>query len=110
MTDTVIFFVGASIADFIINNFFKVANSSVTPEVFEGEICFERAYEELTCGVTSMRLDCITAAVASRSRSAAENMVLSGTVTVNGTELRKKRRYVEMRGHFNFQALGQVSD
>lgn len=101
------FFVGASIADFIINNFFKVANSSVTPEVFEGEICFERAYEELTCGVTSMRLDCITAAVASRSRSAAENMVLSGTVTVNGTELRKKDAMLKCGDILTFRRLGK---
>lgn len=84
------FFAESSIADYIIGNFSGVANNSVVPEIFDGEIHYKKVYEELTCTVTSMRLDCMTAAVTARSRSDAENMVLTGTVRLNGIENRKK--------------------
>ena len=70
----------------LIHIFSGVANNSVVPEIFDGEIRYKKVYEELTCTVTSMRLDCMTAAVTARSRSEAENMVLTGTVRLNGIE------------------------
>ena len=60
------FFAESSIADYIIGNFSGIANNSVVPEIFDGEIHYKKVYEELTCTVTSMRLDCMTAAVTAR--------------------------------------------
>lgn len=84
------FFAEDTIAEYIISNFDFVANCPVSVSEYSGAVSYQRAYEEIVCNAASMRLDCVIAAVLSKSRTEAENFVSCGHVFINGTEKKKK--------------------
>lgn len=83
-------FVEDTISEYIISNLDSVSNRAVSLSMYDGTVHYEMKYEELLCSVMSMRLDCIVSAAAAHSRTDAENVILSGSVRVNGIENKKK--------------------
>lgn len=103
-------FVEDTISEYIISNLDSVSNRAVSLSVYDGVVHYEMKYEELLCSVMSMRLDCIVSAAAAHSRTDAENVILSGSVRVNGIENKKKDAQLKSGGHFNDKALRKIQN
>lgn len=90
-----VIFVYESMAEFIVQNLVSVRKYKISPEIYYGEIVYERQYEALFCTVTSMRLDCIVSELASMSRSSASECIEAGFVNLNGCQCMKKDKTVD---------------
>ena len=74
-----------SMADYIIDNISKIGNVGVKIEITDGNglTVSDNRYEENSVIVSSMRLDCVVAALISKSRSDSAKLVDSERVSVN---------------------------
>lgn len=88
--DLCIFFVTDKISDFIILNLTSVRNIGVAPENYYGDITYTQSFIELNITVNSMRIDCIVSSLTGVSRTASEQMIISGLVYLNGVAVTKK--------------------
>lgn len=93
----------ARMADYIRENLRRVAVTSVSVEVCEGEISAEQKTEEATLFVHSLRADCFVAAAYKLSRREAEEAFAAGLVFVDGraaeaSDALKEGAVVSVRG------------
>ncbi len=73
------------IADFVLMNISKIANTGVKGELvpLEATADYEPAYRAVGIVVPSMRLDAVAAALTGKSRSASAELIRAGKVSVN---------------------------
>lgn len=77
-------FVDESVAPFIIENMTKVGRVGVKVFWRSAEnIVVEQRFENISCTVASLRLDCIVNAITSLSREKTKQLILSKDVTLN---------------------------
>lgn len=84
-------FCDSKVAPFLLQNFCKAGNCKITVQKLplKSTIIPQERYELKTCSVSSMRLDCIAAALCSCSRTEVQRMLMQGFVKVNHVEARK---------------------
>lgn len=94
LNNTCYIFVLDTISEYIQQNLYCIKNSSVSLSVYNGEIDYVREYEEIICILSSMRLDCLVAEIASLSRSRACELIEAGLVNLNGIQCQRKDKSI----------------
>ena len=101
-------------ADFLIQNFIRIANLNVSFYLTENHHEQEFKYKKITVIVSSLRLDAIVAALAHISRAEAKAKIIQGLVQVNHVtlvepdELCNNNCTISIRGRGRFLFTGEV--
>ncbi len=83
--DSAIVMVYSDIADYIVTNLTKVGSCGVRIGITEDVSSLEitKSFKNLSATVSSMRLDCVIAAIINKSRSVSADIISEGIVNVN---------------------------
>ena len=100
-------FVQSKIADYILSNLFTVSSYHIDLCIHEGDLDFERSFEERFCIVSSMRLDCIISELASLSRTRSAQIIEDGAVFINGEQCLKKDKTVLVGNVISIRHIGK---
>lgn len=85
--DNAIVFLHDSISDFALSRIDKIGRVGVKSEVVSPDsIALEQKFREITDSIASARLDCIVSSLGRSGRSAANELIRSKNVFVNGVE------------------------
>lgn len=77
-------FVSADISDYVSSQLFKIGNAGVRlSEADAASLPKGRGFEEVSCVVSSLRLDNVVSAITGLSREKSKNIILSGYVSLN---------------------------
>lgn len=110
LVSNVVFFVQARIGDFIIQNLHKVGRVRVSAAFLSTDAHFypldNHLEERVIC--TSLRLDCLLAAVFKLSRSEATALVKSGKVYVNWQESNSPSKSVKENDMVTLRRFGRI--
>lgn len=86
----------------------KVGNAGISLTACSAdEISYERRYEQSTLTLSSLRLDCVVAALQNCSRAKAEELIVSGKVKLCGIEEGKLTRMVRDKDTVSIRGLGR---
>jgi RNA-binding protein YlmH len=82
--ESCIVFADSTVCTFILQNLVKVGGTGVCCELTDGsKVSNNQQFKEIRSTIASNRLDCIVADICNKARSEAENMILSGQVSVD---------------------------
>lgn len=84
-SDGAVVFVMQEIADFILMNLSRVASASVKTELTDisSDMANTKSFKDISCTVSSMRLDCVLSAVMGKSRAYSSGVIEEGLASVN---------------------------
>ncbi len=101
-------FVMDNMADYIVNNLFKVKNTTVKIEKvdFDGKN-FQCRYEEINGSIASLRLDCILSLVFNKSRGNVIPLINDGKVFVNGRIITTNSYNIKENDVISVRGLGK---
>lgn len=102
-----IFFVDPKMTDYIRQNLLSVKKCNVDIEIHSGEVEYDKKFIEMSCTVSSMRLDCVVSEIASKSRSTASDMIEGGLIFVNGVQCQKKDRIIQICDVISVRKIGK---
>jgi RNA-binding protein YlmH len=102
-----VFFTVDKLADYFIENLTMVKRLSVKPFIYTDSIRYKHSYIELNVTLSSLRLDCVVSCVANVSRTVAEQLILSGMVTLNGSECLKKDKVIDISDVISVRKKGK---
>ncbi len=103
-------FVIEDIADFIMMNLSKVANSSVRIS-FENDfskIVANKRFKETSVTVSSLRFDCVLSAAANKSRSVSLSLIEEGSATVNYDVVKNPSVHIKNGDIISLKGFGKV--
>jgi len=105
--DKCVFFVEAKIAEYIQLNLLSVSKLRVEVSLSDLDIDLSRSFEECSCIVASMRLDCIISELARKSRSYACELIEHGLVFVDGVQCQKKDKLIDAGSVISIRRIGK---
>jgi RNA-binding protein YlmH len=102
-------FVSSDIADFVVRNVKKIANSGVKASTVDMEDFTPPAPKTVqkTCVCASLRLDAVISAALNISRAVAEKLIREGLVKVNHREVTDRSKQVESGSLFSVRNYGR---
>ncbi len=103
-------FLNSDIVKYVIDNVTKVGNVGVTAKVdFNNDLPSKNELKEFTVTVSSLRLDCIVAALANISRNNALSLIEGGLVSVNSVITEKSTKMISDNDVISIRHKGKFS-